>query len=121
LTRLLTLTEHCAVKGAPASIIAGNSNTVGHEILGQGICVPAFEAVFVELGIEMLTQIGMTVGTMAVNDDWFNADILYLSPEQQSMPQASAIDLTRYPHAIHFADDSIALIAGHTEALAAAA
>jgi DNA (cytosine-5)-methyltransferase 1 len=121
LTRLLTLVEHCRVKGAPESIIAGNSTTVGHEILGQGLCVPAFEAIFVEIGIEMLTQIGMTVGTMAANDDWFSADILYLSAEQQEMPQASAIDLSRYPNSIQFADNSIALIANYTEGLAKAA
>ena len=109
-TRLLTLVEHCRVKGAPESIIAGNSNTVGHEILGQGICVSAFTAVFVELGIEMLTQIGMTVGSMAVNGNWFESDILYLSAEQQDAPQASAIDLSQYPNVVQFADDSIALI-----------
>lgn len=121
LTRLLTLTEHCAVKGAPASLIAGNSNTVGHEILGQGVIIPAFEAVFVELGIEMLTQIGLTVGTMAANDEWFDSDILYLTAEQQEMAPAGLIDLDRYPHIVHFADDSIALIRGHQPALAQAA
>jgi len=120
-TRLLTLTEHCRVKGAPERIIAGNSNTVGHEILGQGINVSAFTAVFVELGIEMLTQIGMTVGSMAANDTWFDSDILYLSPEQQDMPQAAAIDFGQYKNVVKFADDSIALIKAPIEAVAQAA
>ncbi|WP_138437975.1 DNA cytosine methyltransferase [Marinobacter shengliensis] len=111
-SRLLSLVEHCRVKGAPESIITGNSGTIGHEILGQGVIVSAFEAVFVELGIEMLTQIGHSVSTMAANDYWYDADIIYLTPEQQDQPQASAIDLDRYPNVVQFADDSIALIAG---------
>lgn len=120
-SRLLSLVEHCRVKGAPESIITGNSVTVGHEILGQGVIIPAFEAVFVELGIEMLTQIGLTVGTMAANDEWFDSDILYLTAEQQELPQAAAIDLSRYPHAVQFADDSIVLIGGYRPQLAKAA
>ncbi len=117
LTRLLTLNEHCRVKGAPKSIIAGNSITVGHEILGQGVCIPAFEAVFVELGIEMLTQIGMTMTTMAANDHWFEADIIFLTAEQQNSAQAEAIDLNHYHFVVPFANDDVVLIKSTPESV----
>lgn len=35
--RLLSLKEHCAVKQVPFSLVEGVCNTIGHEILGQGI------------------------------------------------------------------------------------
>lgn len=50
LSRLLTPLEHCRVKGVPPSIIDNESDTVAHEILGQGIVFPAFEAVAYALG-----------------------------------------------------------------------
>lgn len=38
LSRLLTGTEHARVKEVPEHLVAGLSNTLAHEILGQGIC-----------------------------------------------------------------------------------
>lgn len=45
LYRMLTVKEHAAVKTVPPHLIEGNSVTVGHEILGQGVIYCAFEAV----------------------------------------------------------------------------
>ncbi len=50
LSRLFTPIEHCRVKGIPESVIDGLSDTVAHEILGQSVIYPVFEAVAFGLG-----------------------------------------------------------------------
>jgi len=50
LSRLFTPIEHARIKGIPEDIIKGVSTTTAHEILGQSICFPVFEAVGVSLG-----------------------------------------------------------------------
>lgn len=45
LSRLLTGDEHARVKGVPEHLIAGLSDTLKHQILGQGIVYAPFEAV----------------------------------------------------------------------------
>ncbi|MDN5872934.1 MAG: DNA cytosine methyltransferase [Sinobacteraceae bacterium] len=49
-SRILTPAEHCRVKGIPASVTDGLSETTAHEILGQSVIYPAFEAVAASLG-----------------------------------------------------------------------
>lgn len=44
-SRLFTPKEHARIKGVPARIIAGVSDTTAHEILGQGVVYPVFVAV----------------------------------------------------------------------------
>jgi DNA (cytosine-5)-methyltransferase 1 len=44
-SRLFTLVEHCRLKGIPENMIDGLSETIGHQVLGQSICFPAFQAV----------------------------------------------------------------------------
>lgn len=44
-SRLLTPAEHCRVKGIPEAVIAGLSDTMAHQILGQSVIFPAFRAV----------------------------------------------------------------------------
>lgn len=61
LSRLLTPAEHCRVKGIPESVIAGLSNTVGHQIIGQSVIFPAFRAVARTLG----AYLGLTVANQA--------------------------------------------------------
>jgi DNA (cytosine-5)-methyltransferase 1 len=53
LTRLFTPSEHCRVKGIPESVISGLSDTVAHEVLGQSVIFPMFQAVAKELGISI--------------------------------------------------------------------
>ncbi len=53
LSRLFTPVEHCRVKGIPESVIDGLSDTVAHEILGQSVIYPVFEAVAFELGTHL--------------------------------------------------------------------
>lgn len=50
LSRLLTLIEHARVKTVPEELVAGLTETLGHEILGQSIVFCAFEAVAFTLG-----------------------------------------------------------------------
>lgn len=50
LSRVLTPIEHARVKGIPESVIQGLSDTVAHQVLGQSIVFPAFEAVAMHLG-----------------------------------------------------------------------
>ena len=45
LSRLFNSLEHARIKGAPESIVDGLSETVAHQILGNGVIVPLFEAV----------------------------------------------------------------------------
>lgn len=50
LSRLFTPAEHARVKGIPESVITGLSDTVAHEVLGQSIVYPMFQAVARALG-----------------------------------------------------------------------
>jgi len=55
LSRILTPAEHCRVKGIPEEVIQGLSDTIAHEILGQSVIFPAFQAVGRHIG-EALNQ-----------------------------------------------------------------
>lgn len=57
LSRILTPIEHCRVKCVPTHIIEGLSDTVAHQVLGQSIIYPAFEALGYALGNNLLTNI----------------------------------------------------------------
>jgi len=57
LSRLLTAAEHARVKGVPDHLIAGLSDTVAHQLLGQGIAYAPFEAVGKRIG-ECLVKAG---------------------------------------------------------------
>lgn len=45
LSRLLTPSEHARVKGIPRKLIDGLSDTIAHEVLGQSVIFPIFEAI----------------------------------------------------------------------------
>lgn len=49
-TRLFSATEHARIKGVPVEVIKDLSTTVAHEVLGQSVDFPAFEALAKELG-----------------------------------------------------------------------
>jgi DNA (cytosine-5)-methyltransferase 1 len=53
--RQLTPSEHAAVKGVPAELIEGLSNTLAHELLGQGIVYDPFVSLGKRVG-EILQQ-----------------------------------------------------------------
>lgn len=57
LSRLLTPREHALIKGVPLKLIEGVCNTTAHEILGQGICYPVFQAVGKAIGMSLVTQL----------------------------------------------------------------
>lgn len=49
-SRLLTVAEHAKAKGVPVEIVANNSQTVAHQILGQGVIYSVFETLAERLG-----------------------------------------------------------------------
>lgn len=53
LSRLFTPVEHARVKKIPESVIADLPETTAHEILGQSVLMPVFEAVAFTLGQEL--------------------------------------------------------------------
>lgn len=76
LSRLLSAAEHARVKGIPEHTAAGVSETTAHEIYGQAVVFPVFEAV------------GVAVGCFALGNplplEYFNPDlenVVDISPE----------------------------------------
>jgi len=57
LSRLLTAAEHSRIKGVPDHLIDGLSDTIAHQLLGQGILYAPFEAVGQRIG-ECLNKVG---------------------------------------------------------------
>ncbi|MCE0761018.1 DNA cytosine methyltransferase [Marinobacter sp. G11] len=68
LSRILTPVEHSRVKGIPESVIEGLSDTVAHQILGQSVIFPAFEAVAKELGDSLWRWQGLKPALVEVVD-----------------------------------------------------
>ena len=56
LSRLFTPLEHARLKGVPQSLIEGLSETTAHELLGQSVIGPVFEAVGYSLGLALTNQ-----------------------------------------------------------------
>lgn len=69
LSRILTPLEHCRVKGIPEVVISGLSDTTAHQVLGQSIVFPAFEALALNLGNSLWNWIGMMPIMVEVVDD----------------------------------------------------
>lgn len=44
-SRLLTIAEHCRVKGIPESAVCGQGKTIAHEILGQSVLFGVFKSI----------------------------------------------------------------------------
>lgn len=104
LSRIFTPVEHCRLKGFPESMIDGLSNTVAHEVLGQSVVFPVFEAVAQALGRSLWKAKGEELIHVEVVDDadgWIDgenfhwatalvnqAGMLRLTPvaEQQGLP-----------------------------------
>ena len=62
LLRQFTVAEHARIKGVPESLVVGLSNTVAHEVLGQGIVYPPFKGVGAHVG-DALNQLIGKAGT----------------------------------------------------------
>lgn len=50
LSRIFTPVEHARIKGIPESVIQGLSDTTAHQVLGQSVVFPVFEALAQHLG-----------------------------------------------------------------------
>lgn len=60
LSRILTPVEHARVKGIPEELIAGESDTIAHQILGQSVIYPLFESIGLALGDHLKTLTSST-------------------------------------------------------------
>lgn len=58
LLRQFTPAEHARIKGVPESLVAGLSNTIAHEVLGQGIVYAPFKGVGGHVGQALKEMIG---------------------------------------------------------------
>ncbi|AGN82465.1 MULTISPECIES: DNA cytosine methyltransferase [Pseudomonas] len=56
LSRLFTKAEHERLKGIPAGLTDGVSETIGHEICGQSVCFPKFVSVGEEIGRALMAS-----------------------------------------------------------------
>lgn len=61
LLRQFTAEEHARIKQVPEHLIKGLSNTVGHEVLGQGIVYPPFHDVGQHVGNALNVLVGRDV------------------------------------------------------------
>lgn len=59
LSRLFTPAEHARLKGAPENVVDGLADTIAHQVLGQAIVYPAFEAVAMSLGRALRAKAGL--------------------------------------------------------------
>ncbi len=64
LLRQFTAKEHARIKQVPEHLIEGLSNTIGHEILGQGIVYPPFQ----DLGLHVGNALNQFVGKDIINN-----------------------------------------------------
>lgn len=69
LSRILLPTEHASVKGIPHHVINFLSDTTAHEILGQSVIYPVFEAVAHSLGESLWQWQGYTTAKVEMVDD----------------------------------------------------
>lgn len=61
LLRQFTPGEHARIKGVPESLVEGLSNTVAHQVLGQGIVYPPFKGVGLHVGNSLNQLMGRPV------------------------------------------------------------
>ncbi len=87
LLRQFTAAEHARIKGVPESIVAGLSNTIAHEVLGQGIVYQPFRGVGAHIGCSLkaiLEKSGKT--NFAVNERVGLKDIEAVMPHVTDLP-----------------------------------
>lgn len=75
LSRLFTPREHARIKGVPETLIRGLSDTRAHEVLGQSVCFPKFEAVGMALGRSLRAAAGLP------HDHLLEVEVQVLDPE----------------------------------------
>ena len=104
LLRQFTAEEHARIKEVPVALIAGMSNTIGHELLGQGIVYPPFQGVGAHVGDALNRFAGKPVVERSVRaTDFvtqecratFAADVA-----AEAVSQAKALGVTVDPEAV---------------------
>ncbi len=75
LSRLFTPREHARIKGVPETLIRGLSDTRAHEVLGQSVCFPKFEALGMALGRSLRSAAGFP------QDHLLEVEVEVLDPE----------------------------------------
>lgn len=66
LLRQFTAQEHARIKGVPEALIEGLTNTIAHEVLGQGIVYPPFRGVAAHVGNSLNKLMGRATTEMVM-------------------------------------------------------
>lgn len=88
LMRQITATEHARMKCIPEELVAGLSATIAHEVLGQAIIFPAFQAVGVCLGNAIQRFVGIqrfAMSAKAVKEEIVEAVKKTFQPAKQQL------------------------------------
>lgn len=86
LLRQFTAEEHARIKEVPVHLVHGLSNTVGHELLGQGIVYPPFRDVGAHVGNALNRFAGRPEVELPGRDDAF------LTPEARATFAVDVVD-----------------------------
>lgn len=86
LLRQFTAEEHARIKEVPVQLVHGLSNTVGHELLGQGIVYPPFRDVGTHVGNALNRFAGRPEVEMA------GRDVSFLTPEARTTFAVDVVD-----------------------------
>lgn len=84
LSRILTPLEHARVKGIPESVIEGLSDTTAHQILGQSVIFPVFEAIARCLGAALLKASNAICSLVAASKKALPLQAKVLPDQQQT-------------------------------------
>lgn len=107
LSRLFSGAEHARIKEVPVALVAGLSNTLAHEVLGQGIVYPPFQGVGRHVGDALNRFVGKEVVEVApVVNSRFSA-------EAKQYIEDNKIDLKSMPEeefdALIYGDNPVAV------------
>lgn len=95
LLRQFTAAEHARIKEVPEQIVAGLSNTVAHEVLGQGIVYPPFRDVGMHVGNALNRFVGkdeVVVATDVERSDVLRAQQSHLEDEISALRKGNFKD-----------------------------
>jgi DNA (cytosine-5)-methyltransferase 1 len=91
LLRQFTVAEHARIKGVPESLVVGLSNTVAHEVLGQGIVYPPFKGVGAHIGQALNELMAKTGATSFTVKDRANVSVIDVKAHVVTKPVALPI------------------------------
>lgn len=119
LLRQFTAEEHARIKEVPVELIQGLSNTIAHEVLGQGIVYPPFRDVGVHVGNALNSFVGKAVVGVEISaeiDTNIQDPVHVLSEETMLVLEHANQNSSEYPGAIVAVDGNLFVqdIDGHS-------